>query len=65
MPQNRDVVGTCYVASSPGASIREGAAYRLEIDLPGGGSLRSRTRVPGSFDMVTPRARECRWRACP
>jgi hypothetical protein len=46
----------CYVAALS-ASVRAGAEYRLEVDIPGGEQVRGRTVVPAPATMLAPEDR--------
>jgi hypothetical protein len=49
--------GSCYAADTAlVARIKPGDALQVEISLPGGGSLRGASTVPGDFRLLTPPA---------
>lgn len=54
LPQQAELVGSCYTAIVPAGSIRPGELYRLEVVLADGGTLSGETRVPGALDLLRP-----------
>jgi hypothetical protein len=58
-PPGLGATGTCYVARGAADMVRAGAAYTLNVELPGRPPLVGATRVPTAFDMVVPAAFQC------
>jgi hypothetical protein len=59
LPEEGDVVGTCYHAVSTSNFVRPGRAYQLRIGLPNGGRLTGRTIVPAEVRLARPAEAVC------